>query len=375
MNEIRVSKSCIGDQEIKAVVQVLEKGFLGMGSEVQRFEEELSEFFGRTALCCVNGTAALHLALQSIGINRGDEVLVQSLTYLASYQAITACGAKPISCDVLSNAVQVDLADAELKITPKTKAIMPVHYAGGVGDLTSIYEFAKKHNLRVIEDAAHAFGSSYKDAKVGSFGDISCFSFDGIKNITSGEGGCIVTNDEVVIRKIKDARLLGVEKDTEKRFAGERSWDPDVNAQGWRYHMSDIMAAIGRVQLLNFNLLKSKRQLLAKHYNLKLKNLSEITIFDHDFDLVVPHIYVVKLDHGIDRKLLMHFLLNLNIQVGIHYKPNHLLSYFIDKFSANLHVTEKLYPRLLTLPMHPDLEIKDIDFIVKSLREGIESAR
>jgi dTDP-4-amino-4,6-dideoxygalactose transaminase len=213
----------------------------------------------------VNGTAALQLALQAAGIWQGDEVLVQSLTYVASFQAISATGARPVACDVDAETLCLDWRDAEKRLTPRTKAVMPVHYAGGVGALDEIYAFAEKYGLRVIEDAAHAFGTEYQGKKVGEFGDIVCFSFDGIKNITSGEGGCIVTNDEEVLRKVRDARLLGVEKDTEKRFSGGRSWEFDVTAQGWRYHMSNIMAAIGLEQLKRFPENASQRQVLAKN--------------------------------------------------------------------------------------------------------------
>ena len=167
-----------------------------MGEEVQAFERELTGFFGRQAVCVTNGTAALHLAVQGCGVGMGDEVLVPSLTYVACFQAISATGAVPVACDVDPQSFCLDWRDAEQRITAKTKAIMPVHYAGGVGDLDSIYALAQKAELRVIEDAAHAFGSSYQKRKVGSFGDIACFSFDGIKNITSGEGGCIVTDDQ-----------------------------------------------------------------------------------------------------------------------------------------------------------------------------------
>ncbi|MDA8726747.1 aminotransferase class I/II-fold pyridoxal phosphate-dependent enzyme [Candidatus Pelagibacter bacterium] len=213
---IRLSKSCLSSLEKKYVSNVLNREFLGMGKEVNLFEKKLTLFFKRKSLCVVNGTAALQLALQAIGLKRGDEVLVQSLTYLSSYQAISAIGAKPIACDIILNSGTIDIKDARKKITKKTKAIMPVHYAGGVGDLKEVYEFAKMFNIRVVEDAAHAFGTKYKNKLIGSQGDIVCFSFDGIKNITSGEGGCIVTNDKKVIRSIKDSRLLGIQGDTKK---------------------------------------------------------------------------------------------------------------------------------------------------------------
>ena len=261
-------------------MRVLDKEFLGMGEEVQIFEERLSEFFGRPAVCVVNGTAALHLALQACGISDGDEVLVPSITYVASFQAISATGASPVACDVEENFLCLDWTDAEKRITSKTKAIMPVHYSGGVGNLDKIYELAKSHNLRVIEDAAHAFGTFYKERRVGGFGDIACFSFDGIKNITSGEGGCIVTNDKEVLNLVKDARLLGVEKDSEKRYEGKRSWNFNVSKQGWRYHMSDIMAAIGIEQLNRFDEIAIKRKAIATAYKTELRNSDKIKFID-----------------------------------------------------------------------------------------------
>jgi dTDP-4-amino-4,6-dideoxygalactose transaminase len=373
LSDIRLSKSCIGDAEKRAVMRVLDRGFFGMGQEVKAFEQALSTFFGRPTVCVVNGTAALHLALQAAGVGHGDEVLVQSLTYVASFQAITATGAKPVACDILAASACIDLSDAARKITPKTKAIMPVHYAGGVGHLDDLYDFADSHGLRVIEDAAHAFGTNYKGQKVGAFGDIACFSFDGIKNITSGEGGCIVTDDQMVLKRIRDARLLGVEGDTDKRFSGERSWDPDVHHQGWRYHMSDIMAAIGITQLDNFEYHKTRRQALAKCYVDYLSEVKSISIFRHDYDDVVPHIFVILLGQDIDREGLIRFLTEHGIPAGIHYKPNHLLSYFSGNIKENLPATDLLYPRILTLPLHPELSFGDITTIVKFLKKGIEN--
>ena len=315
---IRLSKSCLTHAEKQAVIDVLDREFLGMGAEVQDFEQALSGFFGRPALCVSTGTAALQLAVQASGIGLGDEVLVQSLTYVASFQAISATGAKPIACEINPLTLCIDFRDAEARITPNTKAIMPVHYSGGVGDLKNIYKLADKYNLTVIEDAAHAFGTEYKGKKVGGFGDITCFSFDGIKNITSGEGGCIVTNNNVVLQKIRDARLLGVEKDTEKRFLGERSWDFDVTDQGWRYHMSNIMASIGQVQLSRFDGICSKRRTLARRYVERLSNCKSIRLLPLDYDTVVPHIFVVELHPPRCREEVRKALQEKNIQTGIH---------------------------------------------------------
>jgi dTDP-4-amino-4,6-dideoxygalactose transaminase len=371
--DIRLSKSCITDTEKNSVMDVLDNEYLGMGAEVEIFENELKEFFGRPVVCVANGTAALQLALQAVGISNDDEVLVQSLTYVASYQAISATGAKPISCDVDSQNLCLDWKDAESKLTSKTKAVMPVHYGGGVGPLGDIYKFAEKNNLRVIEDAAHAFGSYYQSKKVGSFGDISCFSFDGIKNITSGEGGCVVTDDEEVLQKLRDSRLLGVEKDTEKRFSGLRSWEFDVKSQGWRYHMSNLMASIGIEQLRRFDYLSKKRQEIAETYNKYFEGYPNVTTLPNDYSEIVPHIYVVILQKGINRKSVQDYLSSRGIQSGIHYYPNHKLTLFKET-KEPLPVIESIYSRILTLPLHPDLTLNEVKTVCDELKICIDKS-
>jgi dTDP-4-amino-4,6-dideoxygalactose transaminase len=366
---IRLSKSCLGNAEKQAVLGVLEREYLGMGSEVQQFEEALTDFFGRPAVCVINGTAALHLALQACEINFSDEVLVPSLTYIASFQAISATGAKPIACDINPETFLLDLSDAEKRITEKTKAIMPVHYTGGVGDLDLIYLFAKKHNLRVIEDAAHAFGTTFHNKRIGSFGDIACFSFDGIKNITSGEGGCILTENEDVLKKVRDARLLGVEKDTDKRYLGERSWNFNAMAQGWRFHMSNIMAAIGLEQLKRFPQFANKRQQLAKKYDQLFYGYDKICPIQRDYDTVVPHIYVVRLPGMKNRKENLQQMLDKGIQAGFHYQPNHWLNYYKDETALPLPATDLVFPELMSLPLHTDLSESDIIYIVSELKK------
>lgn len=362
---IKLSKSCLSPLEKQAVMRVLDNEFLGMGKEVQLFEQELKQYFGGKAeVVCVNsGTAALHLACQAIGLKAGHEVLVPTLTYVASFQAISATGAMPIACDVMEANGLIDLNDASNRITERTKAIMPVHYAGNMGDLDSIYKFAKKHKLRVIEDAAHGFGSKYKDNLIGSIGDIICFSFDGIKNITSGEGGAIVTKDPEVLKKVKDARLLGILNDTSKRYQGGRSWDCEVSAQGWRYHMSDIMAAIGRVQLQRFEAeLKPVRVNLVKRYKQLLRGCDEISFFDNEQSgEVIAYHMPIKVHQFRDQ--LRDALIKKGISSGVHYKPNHLLTYYQNTTTFTLPSSEKLYKELLTLPLHPGLSQGDVDNI------------
>lgn len=374
-DSIRLSCSIVGRAEAEAVSRVIvEDGYLGMGKEVQLFEKEIAEFLGvpKEWVVCVNsGTAALHLVVEAVTQPR-DEVLAQSLTYLATFQAISAAGAVPVACDVLPQNITIDLQDVEKRLSSATRAIVPVHYASNPGNLDSIYDFAHKYNLRVIEDAAQAFGCTYKGRKIGSFGDIVCFSFDGIKNITSGEGGVVVTADQKVAQYVRDARLLGVEKDTEKRYSGQRSWEFDVHRQGYRYHMSNIMAAIGRVQLRRFaGEFAPRRQALARKYRETLGKCDSIRFFDADLNSIVPHIQPVRVING-KRDALRAFLEERNIGTGIHYKPNHLLSYY-GGGRVSLPVTEKLYEELLTLPLHPGLSDGDVEYVCESVKEFIES--
>lgn len=376
MDIIRVSRSIIGQEESKAVSRViLEDGYLGMGNEVQAFETELALFLGipATHVACVSsGTAALHLAVEGL-LQQGDEVLVQSLTFLATFQAISAARAVPVACEVIPETLTIDLADAKRRLTKRTKAIMPVHYASNPGDLDAIYVFAKEYGLRVIEDAAHAFGCTYRGRKIGNFGDVVCFSFDGIKNITSGEGGAVISWDPNIIAEIKDCRLLGVEKDTDKRYANQRSWAFDVKRQGYRYHMSNIFAAIGRVQLKRFiSEFAPKRVELAQKYRERLKNIDEITLLETDLGHIVPHIQPIRVLNG-RRDAIRELLKTENIETGIHYKPNHLLNLY-GSGKVSLPITESIYNELLTLPLHPGLYISDVnricDIVISFLHRG-----
>ena len=366
---IRLSKSKIGEEEKSAVINVLDKEYLGMGEEVELFEKDLSKLFLRDTICVSSGTAAVQLAIQACGIGFGDEVLVPSMTYVATFQAIKATGAEPIACDISEETCLIDLEDALSKLSKNTKAIIPVHYTGGVGNLNKLYSFASKHKLRVIEDAAHAFGSKYQNKLVGSIGDIVCFSFDGIKNITSGEGGCVVTNDSKVIENIKNSRLLGVEKDSDKRYNNSRSWNFNVSKQGWRYHMSNIMAAIGIQQLKKFNKFAIRRKQIATAYDKLLSLNQNILFLNRDYKNVVPHIYVVRIENLNDRDGLREAMYKEGVEIGVHYTPNHFLNFFKSDKKIKLPVTEKVYKEIISLPIHPDVNNDDIEYVILTLEK------
>lgn len=369
-----MSKSVVGKAEADAVAHIIEDvGYLGMGATVGEFEHDLEKYIGggRRVLCVNSGTAALHLAVQAV-TSPGDDVLVPSFTFVSSYQAITAAGCHPVSCDIDPDTLTMSLEDAEKRITPRTTAMMPVYYASNCNMADDYVAFAKKHHLRLIEDAAHAFGCCRgENRKIGSFGDVTCFSFDGIKNITSGEGGAVVTANEDVIQKVSDARLLGVQKDSEKRYAGKRSWVFDVVAQGYRYHMSNIFAAIGKVQLARLDKeFAPKRRHIAKLYTMMLEYNPAVRLIQMNYDRdIIPHIFVIEILNG-RRDRLEEAFREKDIQFGVQYRPNHLLTYF--KAGYSLPVTEDVYSKVISLPMHPELSDDDVKLICSIINKVTE---
>jgi dTDP-4-amino-4,6-dideoxygalactose transaminase len=372
---IRVSGSDVGLAELAAIGSVFERGYLGMGTDVQQFEELLSDFFGRPAVCVATGTAALQLAVQCCGIGPGDQVLVPSLTYVAAFQAISATGATPVSVDVLDDSLTLDPEDVERKVTKNTKAVMPVYYGGGIRGLEQIRAVAGANQLRVIEDAAHAFGTEFDDVRVGSNGDISCFSFDPIKNLTSGEGGCIVSDDAAFLERVRDARLLGVKGDSNARNSERRLYEFEVESQGWRYHMSNVNAAIGKAQFAEFPKRAALRQSLARTYNEVFKSEPGVQVLPYKYYDVVPHIYVVRfVSPEVRDHVKTRLLSDINVETALHWYPNHYLARYRDD-SGTLKVTEDAFSRMLTLPLHTKLTVEQIRTIgqhVASLVGGRE---
>jgi dTDP-4-amino-4,6-dideoxygalactose transaminase len=368
---IRLSKSVVGKAESAAVAHIIEDiGYLGMGETVGEFEKELEEYVcGNTRCVCVNsGTAALHLAVQAV-TNPGDEILVPSFTFVSTYQAITGAGCKPISCDIDPTSLTLDIRDAEKRITPRTTAILPVYYASNVSMADTYRQFAHEHKLKLIEDAAHAFGARHNGEIIGSSGEAVCFSFDGIKNITSGEGGAIFSSNPDVIQAVSDARLLGVMKDSDMRYKGKRSWTFDVIEQGYRYHMSNIFAAIGKVQLSRFEKeFAPKRKYIAKRYTQLLRDNKNLRLTPMNYDVIVPHIFALQVINGRRDDLIKAFKEH-DIQCGVQYRPNHLLSYF--KSDYHLPITEEVYSRIISIPMHPELSDEDIEQICSVINETV----
>lgn len=351
---VPMSRPSVGEEEVRAVTEVFESGWLGQGAKVQEFEQALSQTLGhRHVIAVSSGTAALHLALDVLGVHAGDEVIVPSLTFCATVQAITAVGATPVFSDIDPDTLNIDIADAASRITPRTRVIMPVHFCGNVCDMSRLLELAARHGLVIIEDAAHAFGSSYRGRPVGSFGDITCFSFDPIKNITCGEGGAIVLADEERAQVLRRKRCLGMHRDRWQRSDDDRPWWYRVDVQGYRYHMNNINAAIGLIQLQKLPQFRRRKRELVRRYNERFASLPGVRLLRWQLDNCLPFIYVMRVVDG-RRDDLWKFLIKQKIDAGVHYVPNHLQPFFATQ-TTSLPVTEQVYREIITLPLYADM--------------------
>lgn len=364
---IPVQRPYLAAEELEAVRRVFDSRWLGMGSVTKEFEDRLREFLGAKYVVAVNtGTSALHIALDAIGLKPGDEVIVPSLTFVATVQAIIAVGGRPVFCDVFSNTLNINVQDAIDRVTDRTKAIMPVHFGGLTCEMDDLLSFARKRKILVVEDAAHAFGSSYKGRKVGTLGDVTCFSFDPIKNITCGEGGAVATDNDDIARCVIQKRILGIDSDTWSRYRNERNWSYGVVTSGFRYHMPNINAAIGLQQLKRMQIFKIRKQAIVRLYDDMLKDISGLTLISHNIDEMFPFFYVVRvLDNK--RDALMQYLKEKGIATGVHYIPNHIQPFFAQ-YRVPLPVTEELFEEIVTLPLYYEMTNSDVDSVIEAIK-------
>lgn len=292
--------------------------------------------------------------------------MLPSLTYLASSQAILAAGGRPVYCDVELDTGTVDPTSAAERVGARTRVIMPVHFAGFPCRMDELLDLGRLHGLRVVEDAAHAFGSHYGDAPIGSFGDLTCFSFDPIKNVTCGEGGAILTSDEAAAAWLRRARSLGVDRDGWTRHRAEQPWVQEAIAPGFRAHLSDVNAAIGLAQLEGLEGRRAHRQELVRRYRDGLADIPEIAPLAGDVGAVFPFICAFRVLDGRRNQLIEHLAAG-GIQAWVHYVPNHLQPAFRDEVEE-LPVTEQLYRELLSLPLYDGLRDADVDRVVGAVR-------
>lgn len=368
---VPVYRPYLGDDVQKAATDALAAGWLGMGKLSQEFEISIERYLGlkdRRVVSTNSCTEALHLAGRLIGLGPGDEVICPSFTYVAGHQAISRTGAEIVFCDIEPTYLSIDPAEVRKLIGPRTKAILAVDYLGLPCYLDELMAIAREHGLRVIEDAAHAFGSTSKGRSIGSFGDITCFSFGPVKTITSLEGGAVITSDPNDVQALHELRHLGIDSDTDARYRNQRNWDFDVVRQGYRCHLGSVPAAIGLSQLARVDEFIDNRQLYCRYYDEAFADLDGVTLFDTDWTGVAPYIYVIRLPDAGVRAALVDHLKRLDIGTGIHFLGAHHFSYYRECRRGSLDVTEAAADRVLTLPLHPYMSRSTLDRVIEGVR-------
>ncbi|CAO5681833.1 MAG: UDP-4-amino-4-deoxy-L-arabinose--oxoglutarate aminotransferase [Holosporales bacterium] len=372
------ARPCLTEKTILEVTKCLKSNWLATGPRVQEFEQKLAAYFGaKHALVVTSATGGLFLSLKALDLKEGDEVITTPLTFVATLNTIIHAGAKPVLVDIDPFTRNINIDSIERTITKNTKAIMPVHFAGLPVDMDPLLEIAKKYNLTVIEDAAHAMGAFYKDKKIGSFGDIQVFSFHPCKNMTTAEGGCLVTNDDALASRIKSLRFFGIDRDAWNRHAKGGSSAYDIKEPGYKYNMSDLQATIGLTQLEELDCMNQKRRDLVKFYREHLKDIKGISLpgaEDQD-NQNSWHIFTILVDKetfGMDRNELEIALKEKDIGSGHHYPAVHLYTYFKETYGwqeGDFPVSENVGKNIISLPLFPDMAYSDCQRVVDALKD------
>jgi len=367
-----------GKEEEQGVLKVLRSRWLSTGPVTERFEKAFSEYLGGGhAIAVSNGTAALHLALVSLDIREGDEVILPSLTFVATANSVLYAGAKPAFADVVGvDDLNISPREIEKKITRKTKAILVMHYGGYPCDMQSILRMAKRRGLYVVEDAAHAPGAEYQGEKCGVLGDIGCFSFFSNKNLVTGEGGMVVTRNKEWAEKVRRMRSHGMEALSWDKYRGHLS-SYDIRGLGYNYRTTEIQSALGLAQLKKLDRNNKTRKNLVEIYRSELQEMKEISIpFSQVKAISSYHLFPILVAPFVDRNWVMEKLKDFGIQSSIHYPPVHLFSLYRDQFgykSGDLPKTEEVSGREITLPLHPRLNTRDVKWIAKKVKVVIRA--
>lgn len=366
--KVPLSDITLGEEEAQAVADVVRSRWLTAGARTAELETRFATLHGaRFALAVTNCTAALELAYAVLGVGAGDEVIVPSLSFVASANAVRAVGGSVVFADIVAaEDLTVDPDDIERRITPKTKAITVMHYGGYPAQLDRVLSLCRRHSLKLVEDCAHAPGGTSRGTPLGSFGDVGCFSFFGNKNMSTGEGGMLVTQDQALAHELKLLRSHGMTTGSWDRFKGHAS-SYDVVRVGHNVRFDDLRAAVGLVQLDRLAGLNARRLELVRHYRARLRDV--VTVPFDGREESTHHLMVVLLPEGTDRGTVKTALQNDGIQTSVHYPPSHLFQVY--EGGPALPRTENLAPRLLTLPLYPAMTPTDIDLVVHSLRRAL----
>jgi len=362
----------ITNKDKQNVLKSLNQRWLTNGSFLQKFELNFQKYISSTYSIGVgSGAQALHLAVRGLGIGPGDEVIVPSFTFVATANAVTSCGAKPIFADVDLDTFNISIDSIKKLITKKTKAIIPVHYAGQSCDMDKINSISKKKNLKIIEDCAHALGSTFKNNKCGNLGNVGCFSFYPTKIITTGEGGMVTCNNPKLFKKIKilKSQAMNISSNEREKLA---TWKYDVTDLGYNYRLDEIRSSLGFSQLFRVNQINKMRIKLASIYTNSLSKIKGIEIpIIKDNRNHIFHLYSIKItdEYPLTRDELYQKLTQKGIGTSVQYTPIHLMSYYKEKNkNKSLKNSEKLMNQVLCLPIFPKMTLKEIQYVIKNIK-------
>ncbi|RUM50249.1 MAG: UDP-4-amino-4,6-dideoxy-N-acetyl-beta-L-altrosamine transaminase [Hydrogenothermus sp.] len=383
IKEIPFHRPYITEEEINEVIDSLKNGWLTMGKKTIEFENKFKDYIGSKNAVAVNScTAALHLALKFIGLKEGDEVIVPSTTFVATAEVVNYFNAKPVLVDIEPDTHLIDVNKIEEKITDKTKAIIPVHFSGQPADMDEILNIAKKHNLYVIEDAAHALPAWYKGKKIGIIGDLTAFSFYATKTLATGEGGMITTNNDEWADRLRILRLHGISKDAWKRYTKEGSWEYDVIENGFKYNTTDINSALGLAQLKKLEWMWKKRTEIAQKYNEVFKDYEELILYKVKDDRTSSwHLYPLKLNLEalkINRNQFIEELKKRGIGTSVHFIPLYRFSYYRKNFDYNpkdFPNSEWIFERVVSLPIFPGMSDEDINHVIENIIDLVKKSK
>lgn len=367
--------AAVGEEEVSAVADAMRSGWLTMGPRTMEFENNFAEYVGaKHAVAVSSCTAALHLAYDAIGLKAEDEMLVPSITFAATAEAVIYFGARPVIVDVDPLTLNISVQDLVRKITPRTKAIVPVHYAGQPCDMEEIRELAARHNLRVIEDAAHAVPASYRGTRVGAISEITCFSFYATKTLATGEGGMVTTDDEEIANRVRLMRSHGIGRDAWKRYSAAGSWYYEIVDAGYKYNMTDLQAAMGLVQLGKCDAMRRQRAAISSRYDkaFGVMPFFEVPTLKNDRESAF-HLYPLRLNLEtltIDRAKFIEELKDRGIGTSVHFIPLHMHPYYCRNYGYAPHdlpISAHEYERYFSLPFFPTMTEEQISHVIENV--------